>query len=173
MTPDGRAGARPPGPIHADWNTMALLSQRAALTGALAILRDLADSQPCDLSGYGACGAHGWNLGHEACPQFRLKTLLRELDKQAPTPPYTQLSLLAMLHGLGEYQEVHVRVAVNGTAHLGVLGATQPTGGQPPFHVDVLHGERIEQVSADDILEAEVCGRSLMGVPLNPTHDPA
>lgn len=153
---------------------MALLSQRAALTGALGILRDLAEAPPCELTEHGQCEAHGWLLGHEPCPQLRLRLLLKELDQQPPTPPYTQLSLLALLRGLGEYQEVHVRVQANGHAHRGVLGWTpgKATGGRPPFYVDVSHGERIEQVSADDILEADVCGRSLNGVPLDPTHDP-
>lgn len=152
---------------------MILLSQRAALTGALTILRDLADPSPCVLTEHGQCEPHRWNLGHEPCPQGRLRFLLKELDKQGPLPSYSQLSLLAMLHGLGEHQEVHVRVAVNGHSHRGVLGANEPASGTTPFHVDVAHGERVEQVGADDILEADVCTRSLLGVPLDPTHDPA
>lgn len=153
---------------------MAPLSHESALTGALGILRDLADSRPCDLSEHGQCEVHGWRLGHEPCPQLRLRMLLKETEKRPPIPPYTQLALLALLRGATDKQEVHVRVRFNGHIHRGVLGWTEgtATGLAAPFYVDLLHGERVEQLSADDVLEADVCGRSLLGVPIDPTHDP-
>ncbi|MFF9265905.1 hypothetical protein [Streptomyces longwoodensis] len=155
---------------------MALLSQRAALTGALAILRDLADPTPCEPAEHGGCAAHDWRPGPDACPQLRLRILLQELDKHPAIPPYGQLSLIALLRGCTHKQQVHVRVQVNGYAHRGVLGwdpDTTPAAAARPFHVDLLHGERVEQISADDVLEADVCPRHLNGVPLDPTHDPA
>lgn len=154
---------------------MAPLSQRAALTAALAILRDLADASPCEPGEYGRCTAHGWQLGHEPCPQLRIRILLQELEKQPTIPPYTQLALVALLRGATPKQEVHVRIEHGGHAHRGVLGFdpdhTAVTD-RAPFHVDLFHGERLTRVSAEQIMEADVCARHLSGVPIDPTHDP-
>jgi hypothetical protein len=151
------------------------LSQRAALTAATAILRDLADPSPCTVSDFGQCDTHDWRLGHEACPQLRLRMLLQELEKQPPIPPYTHLALLALVRGATPKQEVHVRVQINGYAHRGALGLDEEhtaASDLRPFHVDLAHGERVTQLCAEDILEADVCARHLSGVPIDPTHDP-
>lgn len=153
---------------------MPRLSQRTALGLALRLLADLRESTPCQLDGHAFCTEHHW-ASPEPCPQARIKHLIQHLDEQggSPVPPYTQLSLLALLRGCTDKQEVHVAVAVNGYTHRGKLGHDDSDPAlRGRFTVDLLHGERITSVSADDILEAEVSARSLLGVPNDPTHDP-
>lgn len=152
---------------------MALLSQRAALAAAVTVLRDLHDPRPCEAAENGACGAHDWRGGEGPCPQLRLRLLITEMET-TPTPPYTRPALLALLRGATEHQEVHVRIQIGDHVHRGVLGHTEPEPGvmTDPFHVDLIHGQRVDQLPAESILEADVCGRSLGGVPIDPTHDP-
>ncbi|MFC4328290.1 hypothetical protein ACFPC0_10680 [Streptomyces andamanensis] len=153
---------------------MPTLSQREALAVALRTLADLKHTEPCTLDDLGHCTAHQW-ASAEACPQLRTKHLMEDVAAGGVNPPYTKLTLLAMLNGCTEKQEVHVRVVANGYAHWGRLGhhvKSTNTSGRD-FYADVAHGERIEQIGPGEILEAEVSARSLLGVPLDPTHDPA
>lgn len=149
------------------------LTQRAALTGALGILADLRADAPCDLNPQGDCTAHGYT-GPGACPQFRLHHLVKQLETQGGVEAtYSPLTLDAMLRGCTQYQEVHVRFAVNGFTHRGRLGVHPDITTGARFYVDTAHGERVERLRAVDILEADVCTRSLLGVPLDPRNDPA
>jgi hypothetical protein len=153
---------------------MALLSQQAALTVALGIVADLYEDTPCDLEAHGFCTAHHWT-GTKPCPQLRAKHLLSALrDQGAPVPPYTGMALDAMLRGCTTGQAVHVRVVANGYTHIGALGRHDhiDTAVARRFYVDVCHGERIEQVHPDDILEADVAAHPLPGAPDTPEHDP-
>lgn len=147
------------------------LTERAALTGAVDILRDLHTDTPCNFNVAGDCTAHGWT-GRAACPQFRIRQLLKQLDTQAPEPPYTGPALDAMLRGCTQYQQVHVRFAVNGYTHRGRLGRHTDISTGRRFYVDTAHGDRVERLRALDILEADVCAHDLRGVPLDPRHDP-
>jgi hypothetical protein len=156
------------------------LSQRAALTGAVDVLRDLRDESGCRLDASGTCQAHHWTKP-EPCPQLRLRVLLNELDQRPTPPPYSRATLIAIVSGLHGEEEAHVRFAVNGHTHTGALHAEvslQP-GIAPTLYVDLSCGDRIPVTDPGDVLEIDVHaparyhpGRDQFGIPTDPTPDP-
>lgn len=145
------------------------LTQGAALTAALDLVRKLADPHGCVYATQDACRTHHGTADGDLCPHVVARHLLILMDKEPHAQQYTDETLLAVMRGLVVGQEARVQVVVNGQQHNGSL-LTRPghLDNSGMFRVELDCCVDIDPVNPADIVSLDVAFTGKLGRDLTP-----